>query len=152
MNRLYDPKNRDEALIKVFEECAEVIQCASKIQRFGWDGMDPRDDLEDRETNEEALVREMYDVELATSHLTAFLWEGYQQRYPFAHRDRRNRDALEEENQRLTERVRFLESTGALGEVITANKQLARRVEELESDVAMLVNGILSEKAEASVG
>jgi NTP pyrophosphatase (non-canonical NTP hydrolase) len=48
--------NTREILTILIEECAEVIQAASKIQRFGWDGEWKG------ETNQTALERELGDL------------------------------------------------------------------------------------------
>ena len=53
-------KNIGTPLTRVMEECAEVIQAACKIQRFGWLNYNP-DDIK-KETNVDHLLLEMQDV------------------------------------------------------------------------------------------
>lgn len=49
--------SRDELLTLLIEECAEVIQAATKIQRFGWDRHQPY-----YGENREVLAHEIGDV------------------------------------------------------------------------------------------
>jgi NTP pyrophosphatase (non-canonical NTP hydrolase) len=51
---------QDERLNWLIEECAEVIQEAIKIKRFGFDSFHPDDPA--KETNRDRLHREMTDV------------------------------------------------------------------------------------------
>lgn len=51
---------RDELLTLLIEECAEVIHCATKCQRFGEDNHHPT--WHDGKTNLRALTEEMGDV------------------------------------------------------------------------------------------
>lgn len=51
---------RDELLTLLIEECAEVIQCATKCQRFGEEYRHPT--YYDGKTNLRALTEEMGDV------------------------------------------------------------------------------------------
>lgn len=55
-----DYKHIGSPLIKVIEECSEVIQAACKVDRFGWFNFDPADPL--KTTNMVLLKREMEDV------------------------------------------------------------------------------------------
>jgi hypothetical protein len=67
------PKNKNTALAHVMEECAEVIKEGSKIYRFGWASYNPNLPIEERETNRDALLREMEDLELAIERLKGML-------------------------------------------------------------------------------
>lgn len=51
---------QDERLNWLIEECAEVVQEAVKIKRFGFDSYHPDDPT--KETNRSRLQREMTDV------------------------------------------------------------------------------------------
>lgn len=55
----------DERLAILIEECAEVIQAATKIQRHGYESTDP----DSGETNRAALERERGDLQGAITHL-----------------------------------------------------------------------------------
>lgn len=55
----------DERLTLLIEECAEVIQAATKIQRHGYEGTYP----DSGETNRAALERELGDLQWAITHL-----------------------------------------------------------------------------------
>ena len=56
----------DERLTLLIEECAEVIQAATKIQRHGYEGTYP----DSGETNRAALERELGDLTWAITRLT----------------------------------------------------------------------------------
>ena len=53
----------DEMLTVLSEECAEVIQAVSKIQRHGWHSVHPSGGL----TNREDLEKELGHIALAVS-------------------------------------------------------------------------------------
>lgn len=54
------PQEREQ-LVKLMEECAEVIHAVSKILRHGWHSTNP--DAPGSETNYETLQRELHDLE-----------------------------------------------------------------------------------------
>jgi hypothetical protein len=56
----YGPRTATEALGHLIEEAGEVQQAAGKIIRFGFDGS-----YDNGETNKQALLREIHDLELA---------------------------------------------------------------------------------------
>lgn len=56
-----NPTEKEKEILDLLqEECAEVIQIASKIKRFGWESHHPEDVL--RITNRDHLEREIADV------------------------------------------------------------------------------------------
>ena len=57
MNKISEKER--EFLDLLQEECAEVIQIASKIKRFGWDSYHPQDEL--KISNQEHLESESSD-------------------------------------------------------------------------------------------
>lgn len=61
MNPKYRPEGFDKCLAHLIEECGEVLVCAGKLQRFGRDNCKPGE----KETNLQALHREMFDLGLA---------------------------------------------------------------------------------------
>lgn len=52
----------DEALALLAEECAEVIQAITKIQRHGFGSVDPSSHAPGKPTNREKLEEELGDV------------------------------------------------------------------------------------------
>lgn len=68
----YEPKNLVQALGLLVEECGEVQQAVGKIIRFGEDGS-----YDNGETNIQALVRELKDLELAIgqARLQILIWQ-----------------------------------------------------------------------------
>ncbi len=62
----YLPTDQDSMLTHVVEECAEVIQAAMKIQRFGWANGHP-DKL--GHNNTEELLGEISDLKQAIYRL-----------------------------------------------------------------------------------
>jgi hypothetical protein len=71
MKAAYLPTTRAGKLIHVMEESAEVIREIAKIQRFGLDNTNP--DSPKKETNRQALLREMHDLKFAISRLEKVL-------------------------------------------------------------------------------
>lgn len=67
MKAQYLPTTRAGKLIHVTEECAEVIREICKIERFGLDNVNP--DSIKKETNRQAVLREMHDLKFAISRL-----------------------------------------------------------------------------------
>ena len=66
-----DYKNIGSPLIRVIEECGEVIKVACKIDRFGWDNFHPDDPLK---TPNIVLIRnEMNDVIEAFKDLEKYI-------------------------------------------------------------------------------
>jgi hypothetical protein len=63
----YLPDTLEGKVVHVQEECAEVIQAACKIQRWGWDAINP--DSASLLTNAERLVLELRDLRLAIERL-----------------------------------------------------------------------------------
>lgn len=66
-----DPKYRDKGtrLGKFIEECGEALAAAGKTMRFGWDSWNPELPVNQRETNEAWLRREIADLEEAIQML-----------------------------------------------------------------------------------
>ena len=62
-------KAEEERLIKLMEECGEVIQAASKILRHGWDSKNPNDP--NHLGNKLDLERELADLTAAVLKLDA---------------------------------------------------------------------------------
>lgn len=58
----------DERLAKLVEECAEVIQAITKIQRHGWDSVNPHDRT--ALPNRQELERELGHLDAAVSLLS----------------------------------------------------------------------------------
>lgn len=58
-----------ELLTILMEECAEVIQACSKIQRFGWEGATTADDSGN--TNRDHLATELGDLAAVANKLGA---------------------------------------------------------------------------------
>lgn len=52
--------NKDDLLNITIEECAEVIQAISKIQRFGWESKHPNQP--EGQTNKDHLIEELGDL------------------------------------------------------------------------------------------
>jgi hypothetical protein len=77
MNLAELPDGLDGKLVHVIEECAEVIQEACKVQRFGPNSHHPRD--ETRERNRDRLRRECDQLREAIERLEVELrgvpWE-----------------------------------------------------------------------------
>lgn len=61
----------DKQLAHVVEECGEVLAAAGKTQRWGRDSVNPilSTPLEERETNETWLRRELQDLQEAINRL-----------------------------------------------------------------------------------
>ncbi|QGH74867.1 hypothetical protein MAL1_00121 [Bacteriophage DSS3_MAL1] len=59
----------DKALAHLIEETGEVLSAAGKTLRFGLDSYNPLLPVEERETNEEWLRREVQDLKLSIAHL-----------------------------------------------------------------------------------
>lgn len=72
MKKDYEPKTRDQALAHVVEEAGEMLAAAGKIQRFGWDSVNPELAPRCQETNARWLEREMRDLTLAISKFEMF--------------------------------------------------------------------------------
>ena len=54
-----------ECLLHLIEECAEVSKCGTKMLRFGPDNYNPFVPEDERETNFQAVERELADLEKA---------------------------------------------------------------------------------------
>lgn len=59
----------DKAIAHVVEEVGEVMAAAGKCLRFGLHSVNPLIPVEDRETNEAWLRREVEDLKLSITHL-----------------------------------------------------------------------------------
>lgn len=64
---------QDERLALLAEECAEVIQAITKIQRHGYESYNPLDNREHRLSNRQALEKEIGHVRHAIGRLIAAL-------------------------------------------------------------------------------
>src|ERR1019366_3842695 len=64
-----DFKDKGSALGRFIEECGEVLAAAGKTVRYGWHSYNPLLPVEQRETNEDWLRREMEDLESAIARL-----------------------------------------------------------------------------------
>jgi hypothetical protein len=62
MHEQYLPTTKPAKLARVIEEIGESLQCYGKLQRFGWSSYDPTVPVEERETNLDALERELDDL------------------------------------------------------------------------------------------
>jgi len=71
----YLPQTIDKTLSHLIEEMGEVQKCVGKIQRFGWESYNPLVDVEDRETNKEALIRELKDLKFCIIRLEKYINE-----------------------------------------------------------------------------
>lgn len=69
-NRPHTRDLRDELLVLLAEECAEVQQAVAKYLRHGGDCYNPKDPYQ--ETNREALHRELGDLGAAVTLLERF--------------------------------------------------------------------------------
>lgn len=69
----YLPTTPEGRLLRLVEECDEVLQCVGKLGRFGVDNYHPRDPL--RVTNRAALLAELRDVRLAAKLVARDLGE-----------------------------------------------------------------------------
>ncbi len=67
MDPKYLPKTFDGKLIHITEECAEVIKCVTKMQRFGVNGFHPR--RKTTATNRDNLLWEMKDLKVACNRI-----------------------------------------------------------------------------------
>lgn len=72
----YIPKDRNERLFHLIEECGEVLQVLGKAGRFGMENFHPANPTE---LNVEGLLRQLNDLQKAIEEvkpdLTAFLEE-----------------------------------------------------------------------------
>jgi NTP pyrophosphatase (non-canonical NTP hydrolase) len=59
----------EKALAHLVEEMGEVLSAAGKTQRFGLDSYNPYLPPEERETNEQWLLREVGDLKLAINKI-----------------------------------------------------------------------------------
>lgn len=57
----YRPTKLDDALVRIAEECSEVIKIVCKAQRFGLNDLNPKKN----QTNINLLMLELEDVETA---------------------------------------------------------------------------------------
>jgi hypothetical protein len=73
MDPRYLPTTFDGHLARLIEECAEVIQCCTKIQRFGPENYHPDD--KHKISNLAHLHREIADLQSAISGLGTWLSE-----------------------------------------------------------------------------
>jgi hypothetical protein len=66
-----DPRfrKRGRALGHFIEECGEALAAAGKTVRYGWRSTNPLLPLNERESNEEWLRREVADLEYAITRL-----------------------------------------------------------------------------------
>lgn len=55
----------DKKLSHLIEECGEVVAAAGKLQRFGRESFNPLLPVEQQETNESWLRRELQDLKMA---------------------------------------------------------------------------------------
>ena len=69
MNKAYLPTDTPGKMWHVSEECGEVLKNLGKAGRFGLDNYDPTVPKEKRETNREAILRELEDLVLAAGRL-----------------------------------------------------------------------------------
>lgn len=65
MKHEYEPRNDQQRLGYLAEECGEVLAAVGKALRWGLDSSNPELPLEERETNQEWILRELDDLELA---------------------------------------------------------------------------------------
>jgi len=70
----YEPKNMQQRLGYLVEECGEVLAAAGKTIRWGLDGFNPEPGAS-RETNAEWLLREIQDLKGAISRIETYLRE-----------------------------------------------------------------------------
>lgn len=56
------PLTEQTLLVRVIEECGELIQCATKTLRFGPSSVNPYLPPEQQETNIDAFIREQKDL------------------------------------------------------------------------------------------
>jgi len=55
----------DELLALILEECGEIVQAVGKIQRHGYESVDPTKPPEEQITNRRALQKELGDLKCA---------------------------------------------------------------------------------------
>lgn len=72
-NPAYEPKTDVQKLAHLVEECGEVMAAAGKTLRWGLDSYNPEVPVSERETNQEWLLREIADLELAIANAKAML-------------------------------------------------------------------------------
>lgn len=65
MNHNYRPCTTETKLGYLVEECGEVMTAVGKTQRWGLDSTNPELPVQERETNREWILRELYDLEYA---------------------------------------------------------------------------------------
>lgn len=68
MRRDLQPKNFEQALVHLIEECSEVIKAACKIQRFGTYAIDPKTGI--KYDNITDLLIEIQDTKRAMYRLS----------------------------------------------------------------------------------
>jgi len=71
MDPVYLRPGFDFALAHAIEEAGEFLAAAGKTQRWGRDSVNPEIPVDERETNEDWLWREMSDLRGALARLTA---------------------------------------------------------------------------------
>lgn len=65
MKEQYKPKNFNQEMGYLIEECGEVLSAAGKSQRWGLDSVNPEIPKEEQEKNAHWLHRELDDLERA---------------------------------------------------------------------------------------
>lgn len=71
--REYEPRNLEQAVGYLVEECGEVLQAVGKIQRYGWDSRNPDLPPMQQISNARALRQEMRDLEAAIYRVRKFM-------------------------------------------------------------------------------
>jgi NTP pyrophosphatase (non-canonical NTP hydrolase) len=69
----YRPRNIDQALGYLVEECGEVMAAVGKTQRWGLDSVNPELPPKEQEDNGDWVIRELDDLEAAISIAREFL-------------------------------------------------------------------------------
>lgn len=75
MKPQYEPQTRVQFYGYLIEECGEVLAAAGKTLRWGELSYNPEIPLEQRETNEAWLLRELKDLKGAINRMEEFLAE-----------------------------------------------------------------------------
>lgn len=73
MRKEYIPSTPAGKIGWLVEECGEVVQACGKLIRFGVLAFNPEVPIEARETNRDALLRELQDLKAAIATMEEWL-------------------------------------------------------------------------------
>jgi NTP pyrophosphatase (non-canonical NTP hydrolase) len=69
MKPQYEPKTLSQKLGYLTEECGEVLAAIGKTQRWGLDSVNPELPPTEQETNRDWILRELDDLDRASSYV-----------------------------------------------------------------------------------